>query len=47
MTREYSRIFLKVILVLGNLSEVNIWISTLVTPCYLAAFPTRPSRVPV
>ena len=27
MTREYSRIFLKVILVLENLSKVNFWTS--------------------
>ena len=38
MTWEYSRIFLKVILVLENLSEVDFWTSKQIFECFKSMF---------
>ena len=38
MTREYSRILFKVILVFKNLSKVNFWTSKLIFGCFKSIF---------
>ena len=43
MTREYSRIFLKVILVLENLSKVNFWTSKIISQYFKCIFWTSMS----